>query len=228
MMAETLLTSGPSARKGGDRHRVVVNVDHGVLVDYAAEGICELDGGSGLAPETVRGRMCDASAVFMLHDESGRPVNVSNKTRTIPPSLRRSVHARDNGFWFPGCDERRFVDVHHARHRAHGGTNELVNLMELCWFHHRLVHEGGWHVRFDSDGVVLAIMSNGNVLPRCRPIDVADDGGLERRNCENGITIEPDTCIPRWYGDPLDLNHVITGLWCIDQGATSEPGECDT
>lgn len=200
-----------------------VNVDDDVLVNDIAEGVCELSGGPRLAPETVRRLMCDASAVFMLRDEAGRPVNVSNKTRTIPPSLRRSVHARDNGCRFPGCGERRFVDVHHAHHRARGGKNEKANLMELCWFHHRLVHEGGWSVRFDSGGVVLAITPKGNVLPRSRSTEVVDDEGIEHRDLEQGIAIEPDTCIPRWYGDPLDLNHVITGLWCIAQRARLEP-----
>jgi hypothetical protein len=38
------------------------------------------------------------------------------------------------------------------------------------------------------------------------------DGGIEARNTKKGVAIEPDTCIPTWYGDPLDLDHITTSL----------------
>ena len=225
MMAETLLAHRPAARKGGDRYQIVVNVDADVLVEGAegAEGgRCELDDGSHLAPEIVRRLMCDASQVFVLHDEHGRPVDISNKARSIPPSLRRSVHARDQGCRFPGCGERSFVDVHHIRHRAHGGANDLANLIQLCWFHHRLVHEGGWNVRLDPDGTVHAVQPNGAPLPRrtgaADPTPAAgatgDTRGIETRNRARGITIDGLTCVS--HNETVELNHVVSSLICLD------------
>ena len=105
------------------------------LLSHDGEGGCELEDGSALSPETARRLACDASVV-----QNGR------KTRTIPPALRRALRARDRGCRFPGCENRRFLDAHHVHHWAKGGETTADNLVLLCRRHHRLVHEGGWHV----------------------------------------------------------------------------------
>jgi hypothetical protein len=56
----------------------------------------------------------------------------------------------------------------------------------------------------------------GNVIPVLRALNGSADG-VERRNRAAGIAIEPDSITPRWYGDPLDLGHITTALWCADQ-----------
>ena len=230
MMAETLLANGPSARTGGDRYQIVVNVDADVLAAIpqsgdADGGTCELDTGMPLVPETARRLACDASVVYMLRDGSGQPVDASSRSRSIPPALRRAVNARDHGCRFPTCGERGFVDVHHVKHWARGGKHELSNLVQLCWFHHRLVHEGGWDLRFDPSGEVRAIKPDGRVLasrqarsgPATRNGDGTDDDGIARGNRERGVKITKDTCIPRWHGDRLDLGDAIAALWQADQ-----------
>ena len=165
VMAESFLAIGPAARTGGDRYQIVVNVDEDVLTDDAPDGVCELDGGPRLAPETVRRLGCDASTVLLVRRKDGTILTATNKTQAIPRRVRRMVHARDKGCRFPGCGRRAFVDAHHIHHWAHGGSNELDNLVELCWFHHRLVHEGGWTLRFDGDGDVVVTNPVGNVIP---------------------------------------------------------------
>jgi hypothetical protein len=37
-----------------------------------------------------------------------------------------------------------------------GGETETVNLVLLCWSHHRLVHEGGWRIRWGLAGKLEA------------------------------------------------------------------------
>ena len=214
MMVESFLANGP-ARNGGDRYQIVVNVDSDVLADDA-DGVCELDDGPSLAAETARRLMCDASILVVTDGKGGR-VEIGKKAPAIPRATRRAVRRRDQGCRFPGCGARVFTHVHHIRHRVHHGTNDLTNLVELCWHHHRLVHEGGWNLRLDTDGEVLAIRPNGNVLPRVRPVHLRDQHGIERGNCQRGVNIDPTTCIPRWYGDRLDLDHIVTGLLCADQ-----------
>jgi hypothetical protein len=135
-----------------------------------------------------------------------------NKAPAIPAPTRRAVRRRDRGCRFPGCGRRAFTQIHHLRHRAHGGSNDLCNLMELCWYHHRLVHEGGWNVRFDGDGNVVAIRPDGEVLPCVPPPSPTDGGAVERANRSLGLQIGPRTCVARWYGDPLRLPYVVDAL----------------
>jgi hypothetical protein len=193
LLAETFLAHAAPEHMG-DRFQVVINVDAGMLTDDDADGTCELDDGPALAPETVRRISCDASIV-----EAGDAAvdRAWGKAPAIPAATRRAVRRRDRGCRFPGCGRRAFTQVHHIRHRAHGGDNRLTNLVELCWFHHRLVHEGGWNLRFDTDDNVLAIRPNGNVLSRPRPPTPTDPHAVARDNARDGIVISPKTIIPR-------------------------------
>jgi 5-methylcytosine-specific restriction endonuclease McrA len=216
LMVESFMANGPAARTGGDRYQIVVNVDEDVLTDDDPDGVCELDGGPRLAPETVRRLGCDASTVVLIRRKDGTILTATNKTQAIPRRVRRMLRARDQGCRFPGCGHRTFVDAHHIHHRARGGSHELENLVELCWFHHRLVHEGGWKIRFDVTGNVVVTNPAGNVIPSLKVASVPA-GGIERRNQAAGIDIDPSTVTPRWYGDPLDLDHITTALWCVDQ-----------
>ena len=65
-------------------------------------------------------------------------IDVGRVTRTVSAPTRRALRTRDKGCRFTGCD--RPVDW------ARGGPGNLPNLLLLCYFHHRLVHEGGWQV----------------------------------------------------------------------------------
>jgi phosphohistidine phosphatase len=55
---------------------------------------------------------------------------------------------------FPGCSHTRYLDGHHIRHWADGGQTRLSNLVLLCRFHHRQVHEGRVEVRMLDDGAL--------------------------------------------------------------------------
>jgi hypothetical protein len=43
------------------------------------------------------------------------------------------------------------TDAHHVEFWANGGKTNLPKLLPLCYFHHRLVHEGGWQVVLAGD-----------------------------------------------------------------------------
>jgi hypothetical protein len=211
VMADALLARETGERSSGARFQIQINVDAEVLAGDT-EGTCELDGGPAIAPETARRLSCDASIVEAVHDAADRAHPSSQKAPAIPAATRRAVHARDQGCRFPDCGGRVFTHIHHVRHRAHKGGNEMANLVELCWFHHRLVHEGGWSLRFDNTGEVLAIRPNSNVLPRPAPAGLSDGHEIERANRRAGTLIDPTTCIPRMYGDRFDLAAIVTSL----------------
>ena len=45
-------------------------------------------------------------------------------------------------------------EAHHVTHWADGGPTAVHNMVLLCAFHHRFVHEHGWRIRIESDGSV--------------------------------------------------------------------------
>src|SRR5207247_8506423 len=123
-----------------------------------------LEEGTRVSAETSRRLACDASRVVMRHDEAGRLVEIGARTRTIPPALRRALHARGRGCRFPGCRVR-FGQGHHLRPRAHRGPTTLSNLAMLCTRHHRAVHEEGFQVARGPDGALQFRRPNGYPLP---------------------------------------------------------------
>lgn len=88
----------------------------------------------------------------------------------------------------------------------------MGNLAELCWYHHRLVHEGGWNLRRGANGHLVAIRPDGTELGGTDGSGF-DHHGIRRSNTARGVTVTRTTAIPKWYGDPLDVNWVIDSLW---------------
>jgi 5-methylcytosine-specific restriction endonuclease McrA len=57
------------------------------------------------------------------------PFDVGTPESEIPTRNPRAVKARDHGCRFPGCGRSsRWTDIHHIKHREHGGTHEIENL----------------------------------------------------------------------------------------------------
>ena len=96
--------------------------------------------------------------------------------------MRRALKHRDGGCRFPGCGLH-ICDAHHVEHWAAGGETNLDNLMLLCRFHHRALHEGGFRVVLDADG-----------------------------SCRQGLEIDRMSGLPGWYGESLDLNRALEAL----------------
>jgi hypothetical protein len=142
-------------------------------------------GRSELPIATVKRLTCDCSVVTIVEDEHGTPLDVGRKKRTVSTPMRRALWSRDRGCVFPGCRNQCFVDAHHIRHWADGGDTSLENLTLLCWYHHRLVHEGRFEMR-NERGERYFVRPDGRVIPRCgyRRDDMVDDfGGTEDAAC---------------------------------------------
>jgi hypothetical protein len=75
--------------------------------------------------------------------------------------MLRQLRYRDRECSFPGCGARRFTHAHHVVWWERGGRTDLENLVLVCGFHHRLVHELGWAVRREPDGVARWFRPNG-------------------------------------------------------------------
>jgi hypothetical protein len=169
-VAESFLAHDVLEAPGTDRQQIVVHVAAETLRTRAA-GCCEVEHGPAIAAETARRFSCDASIVTLLENADGEPLNVGRKTRTISAPLRRLLTARDKGCRFPGCCNARYIDMHHIRHWVNGGETRPSNLISLCRFHHRAVHEGGYNVEILHDGAFRFVRPDGTrvdkVLPGC-------------------------------------------------------------
>ncbi|HEY8816021.1 MAG TPA: HNH endonuclease signature motif containing protein, partial [Candidatus Dormibacteraeota bacterium] len=89
---------------------------------------------------------CDSTISRVLLADS-MVIDVGRATRVVSAPTRRALRARDHGCRWPGCDRK--VDWSHPHHIVawgRGGPTHLSNLVLLCYFHHRLVHEGEWQV----------------------------------------------------------------------------------
>lgn len=95
---------------------------------------------------------CDARLQPALEDSNGVTVGVGRTTRQIPAWLRRLVMGRDRHCRFPGCDRTRWLHVHHLIPWSQGGPTNLDNLMALCGFHHRLIHNKRWRIEGNPEG----------------------------------------------------------------------------
>jgi hypothetical protein len=77
---------------------------------------------------------------------------------TIPAGIRNLVHLRDRHCRFPGCRRPAAAcEVHHVRHKAHGGATSVKNCVLLCRYHHQIViHRQGWALVLNPDGSTTA------------------------------------------------------------------------
>ena len=164
-----------------------------------------LDDGTRVSAETFRRMSCDGALVAVTTDEGSAVLDVGRKTRAVPTAIRRALWLRDRGCRFPMCSNRRFVHAHHVHHWAHGGRTSLDNLVLLCGFHHRLLHEGGHTMSLDAActprfftaaGAEIAPVPYVPSVPSPGPLPVDD----------------PDANLCGWDGERIDYDAAVDAL----------------
>jgi hypothetical protein len=205
LVAESFLAHTAIECPGTDRHQIVVHVAAETLRDRAA-GCCEFEHGPSMAAETARRLSCDASLVALIENDEGEPLSVGRKTRTVSAPLRRLLNARDKGCRFPGCANSRYVDAHHIEHWANGGETKPSNLVSLCRFHHRAVHEGGIRIERLDDGALRFVKANGAAIDGVAPGFTQPLG--DWRQLTNGSRAP----VASWKGDRMDYGLTIDVL----------------
>jgi hypothetical protein len=148
---------GPPSR----RTTVVVHADLTFLA--GGDGAAELDVLGPLAPEVVRRLACDAKIILSADNEKGHSVQQGSAVRNPSPAQRIEIRRRDKGCRFPGCTYSEFTDVHHVVHWLNGGPTAISNLVTLCDAHHRAVHELGWKMSGDANGLLSFRSPTGRV-----------------------------------------------------------------
>src|SRR5690349_7560145 len=195
-IAESFLAHDVIESPGADRQQIVVHVAAETLREGSA-GCCGIEHGPAVPAATARRLACDASVVALVEDDEGKPLGVGRKTRVISAPLRRLLTARDKGCRFPGCSNARYIDMHHIKHWANGGETKPSNLVSLCRFHHRAVHEGGFDVRILDDGALRFIRPDGRALESGANAGHQPAGDL--------AALPKGKFVATWRGDRMDL-----------------------
>jgi Domain of unknown function (DUF222)/HNH endonuclease len=122
---------------------VVVHVDRDALA--GEPGIAHLATGEAIAPASARRLACDPPLTALVRGRGREVLAVGRRRRLVTQAQRRALFVLDEGRCrFPGCEARRFTDIHHVMHWADGGRTDLDNLVTLCSLHHRRLHEGAF------------------------------------------------------------------------------------
>ena len=118
-------------------------------------GATELDGASAAA------MTCGATTIDLEREGHG----ARKRGGPMPAAVRRAVLLRDRCTCrVPGCNRRRYVDVHHLTPQASGGAHSRKNCVVLCTTHHRLLHEGKIGITGNAEGCLEVRDASGALI----------------------------------------------------------------
>jgi uncharacterized protein DUF222/HNH endonuclease len=145
-LVQHALEEGRLPRRQGVKPHLTVTTTLEGLKNQLGAPAADLELSLPISTRTLERIACDSSISRVLLADS-MVVDVGRATRVVSAPLRRALRVRDQGCRWPGCDRQvSWSSPHHIVHWAKDGPTHPSNLVLLCYFHHRLVHEGGWQV----------------------------------------------------------------------------------
>jgi hypothetical protein len=140
------MDQGTLPRRSGVRPHINLTTTIEGLKNEVGAPPADLELSLPISTRTLERITCDSTLSRVLLADS-MVIDVGRATRTVSGPTRRALRTRDRGCRFTGCDRPvEWANPHHIMHWARGGPSNLPNLVLLCYYHHRLVHEGGWQV----------------------------------------------------------------------------------
>jgi hypothetical protein len=137
--------------------------------DPADPARCHVEDGPAISVSTAQMVSCTAALSWMTHSDGGAVLALGRRRRRPSSTIRRVARERDNcRCGFPGCESRR-VDLHHIQHWVNGGRTDLDNLISLCPWHHKIVHDRGYLIATSSGGGFTFYRPDGSPLPPSPP-----------------------------------------------------------
>lgn len=149
-----------AADRDAERATVVVHAPLDALV--SEDRGCELEGGGTVHPETARRLLCTARVQAVVENGAREALGIGRMSREPTAWMMRQLRYRDPECRFPGCGARRFTQAHHIVWWERGGRTDLDNLVRVCSFHHKLVHEYGWTIRRDPNATTSWFRPDGS------------------------------------------------------------------
>lgn len=130
---------GTGKDRPADRYQVFMHID---VTDRTAT----LHLGS-VVPDSIRRYIaCDADVRAVIEGNEILSA-MSSRMRTVDDRMRAFIEHRDGGCRAPGCEQKRWLHIHHLLHWEDGGKTESSNLCALCPLHHRSHHLGLLQIR---------------------------------------------------------------------------------
>jgi Domain of unknown function (DUF222)/HNH endonuclease len=140
------MDEGRLPRRNGVKPHVNVTTTLEGLKNESGAPAADLELSLPISTRTLERIACDSTISRVLLADS-MVIDVGKATRVVSAPTRRALRTRDHGCRWPGCDRQvNWSTPHHIVAWSRGGPTNLPNLVLLCFFHHRLVHEGGWQV----------------------------------------------------------------------------------
>jgi hypothetical protein len=140
------LDEGRLPSRGGVKPHVSLTTTLEALKGELGAPAVEVEFSLPVSGRTLERFACDCTMSRVLLADS-QVIDVGRATRVVSGPTRRALKARDKGCRFPGCDRPvSWTSPHHIEFWARGGKTNVRELVLVCYFHHRLVHEGGWQV----------------------------------------------------------------------------------
>ncbi len=145
--------AGTLPKRNGVRPQISVSTTIEGLKGELGAQASQLQNGMLISSKTVQRLACDGTLHRILTADS-MVIDVGRAKRTAQPAQWRGLKARYTTCAAPGCDRPiGWTHAHHLEFWAVGGKTNLAKLLPLCYYHHRLVHEGGWQVIRAGEGV---------------------------------------------------------------------------
>jgi uncharacterized protein DUF222/HNH endonuclease len=195
--------SGPVVERG--TAQVIVHLD-------ATTGTARLDDGPEIPDSTAERLACDARVQLLLDDRRGNRLYLGRIRRLATPAQIAALTVRDGDVCqFPGCTHTRHLHAHHVRSWLRGGSTDIDNLVLICGFHHRLIHDHGYRIH-RLPGRWGFLRSDGTTIPSTATPLTGNTESLIEINTRARLRITRDTLTPDWDGEHLDPAPILDAL----------------
>ena len=98
-----------------------------------------------------------------------------------------------------------------------GGPTSLDNLVILCRFHHRLLHEAGYRMRVDAPGRFTFFRPGGQPIPHVPP--PLDGSAVVVVHANRDLGIDARTAVAEPYEPRPDIGVAVWGYLLAEAGA---------
>ena len=140
------LDEGRLPARGGVKPHVSLTTTVEALKGELGAPAVDVEFSLPVSSRTLERFACDCTMSRVLMADS-QVIDVGRATRVVSAPTARALRVRDRGCRWPGCDRPvNWTSPHHIEFWIRGGPTNLPNLVSVCHFHHRQVHEGGWQV----------------------------------------------------------------------------------